>query len=103
VILVSLPDGFLVEWQREAGFEAFNEYRGDLSVLRSTGVYTQDPATTSGALRTCDSTDTFAIDGPDPPAGRAFFYLVSGIAQGVEGNLGKTSTGAERPNANPCP
>src|SRR5439155_1413484 len=46
LILVSLSDPSWASWQLEEGFQAFNEYRGDLAMLRQSGIYTQDPATT---------------------------------------------------------
>ena len=42
-------------------------------------------------------------DGPAPPAGSAFAYLVTGKNIVGEGTLGRASTGAGRPNASPCP
>jgi putative metal-binding protein/thrombospondin type 3 repeat protein len=103
LILITLPDAIDVEWQKEAGFDTFNEYRGDLGVLRSTGVYTQDPRTISLAIQNCRLTDPFVLDGPDPPPGRVVFYLVTGNRLGVESSLGTNSAGEERRNANPCP
>ena len=103
LILVTLPDGFQVDWQREAGFDTFNEYRGDLAVLRSAGLYTQDPSTVPLAIRNCHLTTAAVFGGADPPPGRAVFYLVTGVRLGVESSLGTDSMNRERPNANPCP
>ncbi len=103
LILITLSDPLTVTWQLEHGFQAFNEYRGDLAVLRQSGLYTQDPATTPLAERSCGVSDAFVPDGPDPGAGMAVFYLVTGVAGGTEGGLGTDSAGAPRANLSPCP
>jgi hypothetical protein len=103
LIYSMIPDRVSVTWQPESGVESFNEYRGDLDILRSSGLYTQDPLTTPAALRNCRLTVPTVADGPDPAAGQTFFYLVSGNYNGIEGSLGTDSSGAERFNANPCP
>ena len=102
LIYVTIPDRVGVDWQLETGFDSFNEYRGDLALLRSSGLYTQNPATTPGALRNCSVTTSSVIDGPAPGLGQIFFYIVSGNHNGVEGSLGTDSSGAQRFNANPC-
>jgi hypothetical protein len=93
-----------VEWQDEAGFSAWNSYRGDLEVLRSTGIYTQDPALVPLAERSCGLRVAWVADGT-PPAGSVAFFLTTGIAigSGIESSLGTASSGTERPNTNPCP
>lgn len=102
LIYLDVPDASLILWQREAGLDGFNLYRGDLRVLRASGLYTQDPAAVPLAARYCALSDTSLADDA-PPRGQAVFYLVSGNVSGVEGSLGKNSAGTERPNANPCP
>jgi hypothetical protein len=103
LIWVNLPDNTRVAWQPELGFDSFNEYRGDLAVLRGQHLYTQDPATVPLAARNCGLGATSVFDGPNPPVGRGVFFLVTGIRSGVEGSLGTDSTGQERPNDHPCP
>jgi hypothetical protein len=103
LILLNLTDEFTVEWQQESGFEGFNLYRGDLAVLKSSGLYTQDPNVVPLAGRECGLADVSSFDVSDPPVGKAAFFLVSGIHLGVEGSLGKNSAGVERVNTNPCP
>jgi hypothetical protein len=103
LILIDLLDGATVGWQQEAGFESFNLYRGDLSVLKSSGLYTQDPAIVPLADRQCGLVDPALSDPIDPPLGKCVFYLVTGVHLGVEGSLGTNSAGASRPNDNPCP
>jgi hypothetical protein len=92
-----------MEWQQELGFSAWNAYKGSLSVLRLTGLYTQPPGSTSLAARACGLAST-QMDDPTPPSPAATaFFLVTGVAAGVESSLGTDSAGVERPNANPCP
>lgn len=78
----------------------FNIYRGDLAVLKSTGIYTQDPVTVEGARHFCDYPNQ--LGDPDTPAsGQAFFYLP--VAWGaVEGSPGFDSRAAERPREMEC-
>jgi hypothetical protein len=104
LIRVAFHEPDLVEWQDESGYDAWNLYRGDLSALRATGVYTQDPGSVPLAARHCGLSEPWVIDG-DPPAGDTAFYLVTGTLAGTstEGDLGQDSTGAGRPNTNPCP
>jgi len=103
LIYLDLPDASDILWQPEAGFESFNLYRGDIRLLRTSGLYTQDPASVELAARHCNLPDPFIGDGPDPRPGQATFYLVTGNHGGSEGSLGTNSGGTERPNANPCP
>ena len=93
----------LINWQEESVFRSFNLYRGDLSVLRQSGVYTQDPQTVPLAASNCNVKDAFLTDSFVPPAGQIAFYLVTGKDRGQESSLGTDSAGFERPNDNPCP
>jgi hypothetical protein len=90
-------------WQQEAGFDSFNEYRGDLSVPKQSGLYTQNPLPTPLAIRNCGLTDPFVLDGADPSSGKAVFYLVTGVRSGVESSLGTNSAWVVVTNANSCP
>jgi len=103
LILITVPSEIEIDWQQETGFSWFNEYRGDLSVLKATGLYTQDPLSSPLAQRNCDQTNAYVFDDADPAVGNALFYLVTGVTGGVESSLGQNSAGVERPNANPCP
>jgi hypothetical protein len=89
-------------WQDDLVYESFNLYRGALEVLRAAGPYTQDPSA-PGAGRWCGLTTSTASDGYLPAVGQAVYYLVSGVAAGVEGSLGPGPDGNQRPNAHPCP
>lgn len=92
-----------VDWQSELGFTSWNLYRGDLAFLRQDGVYTQLPGSNPLAERWCGLTATTTID-TDAPGGahQVTFYLVTGVAAGVEGDLGTDSAGTPRPNEHPC-
>jgi hypothetical protein len=103
LILIHRMRGTTVEWQAEAGFQAYNLYRGDLARLKATGEQTQDPAAVPLAAHFCGLASPSVSDGVVPPVGQAVFYLVSGIANGVEGDLGTDSAGQPRANSHPCP
>jgi Putative metal-binding motif len=103
LILIDFGDETSVDWQQENGFESWNLYRGDLGVLKSTGVYTQDPAKVPVAMQACDLATPAIPDTLTPARGQAFIFLVTGVHSGIEGSLGTNSAGVERPNDNPCP
>ncbi len=102
-IHVSLAPGDRVFWKPEIGFDSWNVYRGDLSVLPSSGIYTQDPSIYPLAARICSLIDTSLLDSFQPPRGKGVFYLPSGNRASVEGGLGTDSAGQTRPNTFPCP
>lgn len=90
-------------WQREVGFDGWNVYRGDMTVLRAAGTYTQAPGTNPLAMRACGLAQPELVDAGVPQGGDVAFYLVAGVTAGVEGGLGADSSGVPRPNDNPCP
>jgi hypothetical protein len=92
-----------VAWQPEIGFESWNYYQGDLSALRSTGIYTQPPGSNPLARRVCGLSGPEVDEPASPEPGNVAFELVTGVAGGVEGSLGSDGAGEERPNTNPCP
>ena len=103
-ILTQVPAATIVSWQQEAGFAVFNLYRGSMTVLASSGLYTQDPAAAPEAARACGQPGITLSDPFVAPVGQVVFYLVTGEdAGGLEGTLGVNSAGQTRPNANPCP
>ena len=55
------------------------------------------------ARRDCDLAELSLLDTDPLPAGEVAFYLVTGSASGLESALGRSSAGAERANASPCP
>ncbi len=103
-ILVSLADATTVSWSlplESVGLSTV--YRGDLDVLRSTGVYTQEPGSSLEAARFCDVAGTNLSDSFVPGTGRAIFYLVTTQTPVGESSLGFDSLWQPRPNAHPCP
>ena len=72
-------------------------------MLRATGVYTQLPGSNPLADQHCGLSQPFVQDVDEPEVGQVAFYLVTGIAFGIEGDLGTDSEGTTRPNTNPCP
>jgi hypothetical protein len=92
-----------IEWQAE-GFVFWNAYRGDLDVLRTSGLYTQLPGSNPLAQKFCDLSLPMLPDSQLPSPGKTAFYLVSGVDRvGGEGSLGQDSGANERNNDNPCP
>jgi hypothetical protein len=103
IILVTMQDQITLAWQLENGFESFNIYRGDLAVLKATGIYTQDPTAVPLAAQGCGFTEGSVQDDDVPPPGQGMFYLLTGTHNGVESTLGTNSAGMARPNTRPCP
>ena len=90
---------FLWDWGLHEPMD-FNLYRGDLAMLRQSGIYTQDPDAVPGARHFCDTVNVVG-DLDDPEPGQAFFYLP--VAWGaVEGSLGFHSDLTERPKTLFC-
>jgi hypothetical protein len=91
-----------VRWQSDPTYTEYNLYRGSLTVLRSTGEYTQEPGSNPYAGRFCGLTVTYQDDALVPEPGEAFYWLVAGVGAGGEEPLGH-GAGVDRPNAYPCP
>jgi hypothetical protein len=102
-ITVLLTTQSTITWQTGLIFESFNLYRGDLAVLRATGVYTQNPVSVPAAGRTCGIAGNSISDPVLPAPGAGLFYLVTGTHLGVESSLGTDSSGVTRLNTFPCP
>lgn len=103
LILIYITDKDYIDWQQEAGPNAWNVYEGDLAVLRSTGAYTQQPSSNPMADRRCHLGLNYTENFYAPPPGSVQFSLVTGMAGPIEGSLGTNSAGVPRANANPCP
>jgi len=82
---------------------AFNLYRGNLSVLLSSGLYTQPVGQGPDVAQFCQITETTHTDAYQPQSGDVVFYLATAMTAAGEGVLGADSGGAERPHANACP
>ena len=80
---------------------SWNVYRGDLSVVESSGVYTQVPGSNGAARRDCGLATPQDPD-PDIPDWGQVFFLVSGVADNSESDLGSNSAGVQRANTYPC-
>ncbi len=94
----------LLVWPAETGFSAWNVYRFDLAIVRSGGEYTQVPGSNPIAARGCGLLASSWTDtGPVPPPGGVAGYLITGRNLQGESTLGNASSGALRPNDNPCP
>ena len=72
-------------------------------MLRTTGQYTQAPASNPLAGRDCGLATAYVFDVLVRDPGEVAVNLVTGVAGGVESGLGTNSAGATRVNANPCP
>ena len=103
LIYLRFADPEHVEWQPEAGFIVWNLSRGDLSVLRNLGIYTQAPGSNGITLRRCSLVTPSVFDLVALSPGESAFYLVTGFAIGGESGLGFDSMGQLRTNDNPCP
>jgi len=104
VIYITFSNPDTVDWQEEVPFVLWNSYRGDLAVLKSTGVYTQFPGSNPLVAQQCRLIDPFVQDLSVPNPGQVAFFLTTGItATGSERPLGSDSSGTQRPNSNPCP
>ena len=95
--------GDWVDWDNETGFDAWNCYRGDLELLIASGDYTQADGSNPLATRLCGTAVPTMADPDNPAPSKAAFYLATGVIGVVEGSLGTTSDGLERPNDAPCP
>ena len=85
-----------LEWDAETAHEAWNGYWGYVDSLGLQGDYVEGPLF-------CGMTAPQVQDPYEPAPAEAWFYLVSGVVDGVEGSLGEDSLGNPRPNAHPCP
>ena len=72
-------------------------------MLKSEGLYTQDPASSLLAEQWCLHGFPWVADPFEPGMGQAVFYLTTGVVGQTESSLGTDSSGLERPNDNPCP
>jgi subtilisin family serine protease len=91
---VEMDAGGILSWPAEPHSDTYNVYRGDL------------PGTFPASYGSCVASTLPAagFDDPDAPAQDAgYFYLITGLEDGIEGSLGLDSSLAQRPNASPCP
>jgi hypothetical protein len=103
LILVRFTGRDWIAWQLESDFNTWNAYRGDFAVLANSGEYTQTLGSNPLADRLCRLVDVVWNDASVPGPDQLAFYLVSGVQDTVEGDLGSDSSGVPRPNSHPCP
>lgn len=102
-ILLRWTDPTHLGWPFESNYSTHHIYRGDLDVLRSTGVYVTDPQSPGPLdLRSCSRSSPLWLETGMPPPGKGMFFHVSGSRNGVESGLGPDSEGTERPNDHAC-
>ena len=89
-------------WQVRAGENKFNVYRGSMVQLRTSGLYTQNPAQLEPE-QWCGLTAPPHVDSFTPQSTRVVFYLVTLVTGEDEWILGTDGKGKLRPNATPCP
>jgi len=101
IIEVWMGPGSQVRWQQEAGYALYDIYRGSLKALHDTDG--------DGAAQDYGSCFAENLAGPTftdsqmPAVGQGYIYLVNGRSvAGVEGDLGRASSGALRPNVHDC-
>jgi hypothetical protein len=85
-ILLKIGPGY-IDWQEEQGFDSWNFYAGDLSVLKGTGIYIQEPGSNGLARVIHGLLRTWVRDTALPQSGECAYYLVSGSTGGVESGL----------------
>jgi len=94
----------VINWSVNDSGDIYNVYRASLTSLKNTGTYTQ-PTGMAIPEQSCNfaaSSLPFG-DAYAPPNGFVAYYLVTLRQIAVEGTLGSDSSGALRPNDNPCP
>jgi uncharacterized repeat protein (TIGR01451 family) len=98
-------NGFIndqIDWGVVPQAVDYHVYRGDLSTLRSMGIYTQNPASVNDAKRFCFVGGTTQTDTYAPAAGGVLFYLITADDGFMESHLGRNAAGDLRPNTDPC-
>src|SRR5262249_6091391 len=101
VLYLRLGDDRNLVWSARSDALTYNLYRTDLG-----GLVDSDHDGAADAYGTCLQTglaSPSAVDPGKPPLGDGFGYLVTVVRAGGEGPLGFASSGAPRPNPDPCP
>jgi len=91
-----------IGWTSVPTATSYHLYRGDLEMLKSTGVYTQTSGTVIDAKQFCWVAGMTQTDTYEPAPGRVLFYLVTTDDGMLESKLGSDGDGSDRPNDNAC-
>ena len=91
--LALLKDGQTLTWSATSNIAAYNVYRGTFGGAG----FAFNHACLIPNLATPGATDSGI-----PPAGKGFYYLISGERNSVEGTLGRGSAGQPRPIISSC-
>ena len=91
---VRFQPGDVLVW--DSAGSMFDLYRGDLAMLRATGIVTQDPAEIEGAEVICRVAQPGFAQAEDPDPGEGFFYVIAIRGNEFEGPLGVSSDGTPR-------
>ena len=102
--MIQLDSPASLTWDGEATFNKWITVIGDMSVLRSTGRYLQDPATTAVASVRCDGTLTSQdISLINPAPGQVVFFVTGGLTDFIENGFGRATGGSKRITQDVCP
>ncbi len=102
LIYLRFHDSSWLEGQTEVGFDSWNSYRGDLTLVREQRQYVQDPAEVPLAEIQCGNSTPVLFDLVIPEPGFVAFYLITGSSAGHESGLGEDSAGVPRLHDRPC-
>jgi hypothetical protein len=91
-VVTGADDSF--SWDPEPHSTTYDVYRGDLPGSL--------PVSYGACFASGLGVPTFS-DPAEPLPDAGFFYLVSGVKDGIRGSLGFDSDGRQRPNTAPCP
>ena len=93
-----------MSWEVLPADQAYNLYRGALSILMGNGSYTQ-PVFLPVPEQFCEVLPEALpyVDSYRPATNATIIYMVTTVTAAYEGSLGQTSSGEVRPNDNPCP
>jgi len=92
-----------VRWHDSPSYETYDVFKGDLGVLKSTGIYTQEPGSNGLAGQICGLSDPWAEDLDSPASGQTAFFVMRGSAGDEDSGLGNDSSGQERATTDTCP
>jgi hypothetical protein len=89
-----LDSGGVAVWEQEVGYNDWILIRGDLAVLRATGVYVQEAAPLVGV--DCHIGDSAELGTVVVAPGEALFFLAGGFVGATESGFGNHGDGTQR-------